>query len=126
MTSGSLYLVCKSSLHLIIVRLTNVEVVHLADKLKLKCETNAGTDWCNVDSQSKKKYNKIEAEATINTWLTDRPPHNCHLEIVDILPNGLLQLTGSAFSFELLLFISHPSVRRELLHVGSALTAFVL
>lgn len=46
--------------------------------------------------------------------------------VVDILPNVLLQLTGSVFSFELLPFISHPSVKRELQHVRCALTAFVL
>ena len=51
---------------------------------------------------------------------------DCHLEIVDILPNVLLRLTGRAFSFEPLPFISHPSVRRELQHVDGALTAFVL
>ena len=109
------------------VTLTSATVVYLADKLEFKCGTNAGTNCCILDSQSKKIYNKIESKDTINTWLTDTTERiKCHLEIVDILPNVLLRLTGSVFSFELLLFISHPSVKKELQHVGGARTAFVL
>lgn len=59
-------------------------------------------------------------------YMTNKYHRKSYLEIVNILPNVSLHLSRGAFWFEPPSFIYHPSVRRVLQLVGSALTAFVL
>lgn len=59
-----------------------------------------------------KKWLHKRSEAQSIQYTKNKYHRKSNLEIVNILPNVLLHLSRSTFSFELLSFIYHPSVRR--------------